>query len=181
MVSWADAQRDSVPRLVSWLDAKPPWESSAGLSAGRRRWVYGGLQIAVTLLEFTIVILGGLVLLHFGNWPNSVFLAERPLGYVVAAGLKALALAIVVAGAQNVFDEMQPSTNPDLYEAPALLCAALLPATLVMFVPNSAAESNEPPSLPRLQLAPPWLPAALAELAATPSAPNAIWRSECRR
>ncbi len=97
------------------------------------------LQIIVTLLEFKIVTLGGFVLLPFGIWSKSAFLAERPLGYVVAAGLKSLALAIVVAGAQSVFADLQPSSNPGLYEALAILSAAMLLAMLAIFIPNLAA------------------------------------------
>ncbi|MEW6017808.1 MAG: type IV secretion system protein, partial [Pseudomonadota bacterium] len=67
------------------------------------------IQIIVTLLEFKIVTLGGFVLLPFGIWSKSSFLAERPLGYVVSSGLKVLALAIVVSGARSVFDQLQPS------------------------------------------------------------------------
>jgi type IV secretion system protein TrbL len=97
------------------------------------------LQIIVTLLEFKIVTLGGFVLLPFGIWSKSAFLAERPLGFVVSSGLKVLALAIVVSGARSVFDQLQPSAAPDLYEALAILAAALLLAMLAFFIPNLAA------------------------------------------
>lgn len=97
------------------------------------------LQIIVTLLEFKIVTLGGFVLLPFGIWSKSAFLAERPLGFVVSSGLKVLALAIVVSGARSVFDQLQPSANPDLYEALAILAASLLLAMLAIFIPNLAA------------------------------------------
>lgn len=97
------------------------------------------LQIIVTLLEFKIVTLGGFVLLPFGIWSKSAFLAERPLGFVVSSGLKVLALAIVVSGARSIFDQLQPSANPDLYEALAILAASLLLAMLALFVPNLAA------------------------------------------
>jgi len=97
------------------------------------------LQIIVTLLEFKIVTLGGFVLLPFGIWSKSSFLAERPLGFVVSSGLKVLALAIVVSGARSVFDQLQPSANPDLYEALAILAASLLLATLALFIPSLAA------------------------------------------
>lgn len=96
------------------------------------------LQIIVTLLEFKIVTLGGFVLLPFGIWSKSAFLAERPLGYVVASGLKVLALAIVISGARTVFDRLQPTGDPDLYEALAVLSAALLLALLALFIPALA-------------------------------------------
>ena len=96
------------------------------------------LQIIVALLEFKIVTLGGFVLLPFGIWNKSAFLAERPLGYVVSSGLKVLALAIVVSGARTIFDQLQPSANPDVYEALSILVAALLLAMLAIFIPNLA-------------------------------------------
>ena len=96
------------------------------------------LQIVVALLEFKIVTLGGFVLLPFGIWSRSAFLAERPLGYVVSSGLKVLALAIVVSGARTIFDQLQPSANPDIYEALSILVAAILLAMLAIFVPNLA-------------------------------------------
>ena len=96
------------------------------------------LQIIVSLVEFKIVTLGGFILLPFGIWSKSAFLAERPLGYVVSSGLKVLALAIVVSGARSVFDQLQPSTNPDIYEALTILVAAILLAMLAVFIPNLA-------------------------------------------
>lgn len=96
------------------------------------------LQIIVSLLEFKIVTLGGFVLLPFGIWNKTAFLAERPLGYVVSSGLKVLALAIVVSGARTIFDQLQPSANPDVYEALTILVAALLLAMLAIFIPNLA-------------------------------------------
>jgi type IV secretion system protein TrbL len=96
------------------------------------------LQIIVSLLEFKIVTLGGFILLPFGIWSKSAFLAERPLGYVVSSGLKILALAIVVSGARTVFAQLQPSADPDIYEALAILCASLLLAMLAVFIPNLA-------------------------------------------
>ena len=96
------------------------------------------LQIIVALLEFKIVTLGGFVLLPFGIWSRTAFLAERPLGYVVSSGLKVLALAIVVSGARTVFDQLQPSTQPDIYEALSILVAAILLAMLAIFIPNIA-------------------------------------------
>ncbi|OQW60397.1 MAG: conjugal transfer protein TrbL [Proteobacteria bacterium HN_bin10] len=97
------------------------------------------IQIVVALLEFKIVTLAGFVLLPFGIWSKSAFLAERPLGYVISAGLKILALAIIVSGAQAVFDQLMPSPGADIYEALTVLTAALMLAMLAIFIPNLAA------------------------------------------
>ncbi len=97
------------------------------------------LQIIVTLLEFKIVTLGGFVLLPFGILSKTAFMAERPLGYVVSSGLKVLALAIVISGAQAVFAQLIPSPEPDIYEAMTILTAAIILAMLSLFAPNLAA------------------------------------------
>jgi type IV secretion system protein TrbL len=97
------------------------------------------LQIIVTLLEFKIVTLGGFILLPFGILSKTAFMAERPLGYVVSSGLKVLALAIVISGAQAVFAQLIPSPEPDIYEAMTILTAAIILAMLSLFAPNLAA------------------------------------------
>lgn len=97
------------------------------------------LQIIVTLLEFKIVTLGGFILLPFGIFSKTSFMAERPLGYVVAAGLKVLALTIIVSGAQTVFAQLIPSPEPDIYEALTILTASIILAMLSIFAPNLAA------------------------------------------
>jgi type IV secretion system protein TrbL len=97
------------------------------------------LQIIVTLLEFKIVTLGGFILLPFGILSKTAFMAERPLGYVVSSGLKVLALAIVISGAQAVFAQLTPSGEPDIYEAMTILTAAIILVMLSLFAPNLAA------------------------------------------
>lgn len=97
------------------------------------------IQIVVALLEFKIVTLAGFVLLPFGIWSKSAFLAERPLGYVISAGLKILTLALIVSGAQAVFDQLMPSPDADIYEALTVLTASLMLAMLAIFIPNLAA------------------------------------------
>jgi len=97
------------------------------------------IQIVMTLLEFKIVTLAGFVLLPFGIWSKSAFLAERPLGYVVSASLKVLALAIIISGARAVFDQLTPSPEADVYEAMTILTASMFLALLAIFAPNLAA------------------------------------------
>jgi len=97
------------------------------------------IQIVMTLLEFKIVTLAGFVLLPFGIWSKTAFLAERPLGYVVSASLKVLALAIIISGARAVFDQLTPSPEADVYEALTILTASMFLALLSIFAPNLAA------------------------------------------
>ena len=96
------------------------------------------LQIIITLIEFKIVTLGGFILLPFGIFSKTAFMAERPLGYVVSSGLKVLALAMIVSGAHSVFSQLTPKPTADIYEALTLLTASMLLAMLAVFAPNMA-------------------------------------------
>src|SRR5699024_9008420 len=55
------------------------------------------IQVLITIIEFKLVTLAAFVLVPFGIWGKTSFLAERALGYVVSAGLKFMALAVVVS------------------------------------------------------------------------------------
>lgn len=97
------------------------------------------IQIVIALIEFKIVTLAGFVLLPFGIWSKSAFMAERPLGYVVSSGLKVLAVALIVSGAQALFGRLIPSDEATIYEALTILTASMMLAMLAMFIPNVAA------------------------------------------
>jgi type IV secretion system protein TrbL len=97
------------------------------------------IQIVIALIEFKIVTLAGFVLLPFGIWSKSAFMAERPLGYVISAGLKVLAVALIVSGAQALFGRLIPSDEATIYEALTILTASMMLAMLAMFIPNVAA------------------------------------------
>jgi type IV secretion system protein TrbL len=97
------------------------------------------IQIVVALIEFKIVTLAGFVLLPFGIWSKSAFMAERPLGYVISSGLKVLAVALIVSGAQALFGRLVPSDEATIYEALTILTASMMLAMLAMFIPNVAA------------------------------------------
>lgn len=54
------------------------------------------VQLFVTLIEFKLTSLAGFVLIPFGLFGKTAFLAERVLGNVVASGVKVLVLAVIV-------------------------------------------------------------------------------------
>src|ERR1700675_1054623 len=54
------------------------------------------IQLFITLIEFKLTTLAGFVLVPFGLWGKSAFLAERVLGFVITCGIKVLVLAVVV-------------------------------------------------------------------------------------
>ncbi|MBL8772187.1 MAG: P-type conjugative transfer protein TrbL [Phenylobacterium sp.] len=87
------------------------------------------VQLFVTLIEFKLTTLAGFVLVPFGLFGKTAFLAERVLGNVVAAGIKVLVLAVIVGigstlfnGFVSDFGGQQPSLEEVLSLALASLC-----------------------------------------------------------
>jgi hypothetical protein len=63
------------------------------------------IQLFVTLIEFKLTTLAGFVLVPFGLFAKTAFLAERVLGNVVSSGIKVLVLAVVVGIGTTLFGE----------------------------------------------------------------------------
>ena len=53
------------------------------------------IQLFVTLIEFKLTTLAGFVLIPFGLFGKSAFMAERVLGNVISSGIKVLVLAVI--------------------------------------------------------------------------------------
>ncbi|MFK9307187.1 type IV secretion system protein, partial [Escherichia coli] len=54
------------------------------------------IQLFVTLIEFKLTTLAGFVLIPFGLFGKTAFMAERVLGNVVSSGIKVLVLAVII-------------------------------------------------------------------------------------
>jgi len=54
------------------------------------------IQIFISLIEFKLTTLAGFVLVPFGLFGRTAFLAEKVLGNVVSSGVKVLVLAVIV-------------------------------------------------------------------------------------
>lgn len=87
------------------------------------------VQLFVTLIEFKLTTLAGFVLVPFGLFGRTAFLAERVLGNVVASGVKVLVLAIIVGIGSTLFGQFvqtfsgaQPSLEQVLATALAAIC-----------------------------------------------------------
>ncbi|MGH7028461.1 P-type conjugative transfer protein TrbL, partial [Brevundimonas sp.] len=99
------------------------------------------VQLFVTLIEFKLTSLAGFVLIPFGLFGKTAFLAERVLGNVVASGVKVLVLAVIVGIGSTMFDTFvkdfagQP---PALEDVLAITLAALSLAGLAIFGPGIA-------------------------------------------
>jgi len=98
------------------------------------------VQIFVVLIEFKLVTLAGFVLVPFGLFGRTAFLAEKVLGNVIASGVKVMVLAIVVGIGSSLFSEFTRAAGgqPTLEEVLAMALAALTLLGLSVFGPGVA-------------------------------------------
>ena len=99
------------------------------------------VQLFVTLIEFKLTTLAGFVLVPFGLFSKTAFLAERVLGNVVASGVKVLVLAVIIGIGTNLFGEFTQGfggNQPTLEDALALVLASLALLGLGIFGPGIA-------------------------------------------
>ncbi|WP_332764522.1 P-type conjugative transfer protein TrbL [Phenylobacterium sp.] len=99
------------------------------------------VQLFVTLIEFKLTTLAGFVLVPFGLFGRTAFLAERVLGNVVASGVKVLVLAIIVGIGSTLFSQFVQTfsgTQPSLEQVLATALAAICLLGLGIFGPGIA-------------------------------------------
>ena len=126
------------------LDAgRPLLESISGLM-GWIAFFENFIQIAcllVTLIEFKLTTLAGFVLIPFGLFGKSAFIAERVLGNVVSSGIKVLVLAVIIGIGSTLFGQFTAGfggQNPTIDQAMAIVLAALSLLGLGIFGPGIA-------------------------------------------
>src|SRR6266853_1898899 len=113
--------------------------AQVGIDAGRPL-----LQAASGLLGYVSFFqnfVQSFVLVPFGLFGRTAFLAERVLGNVVASGVKVLVLAVIVGIGTNLFGEFTQGfggNQPSLDDVLALVLAALSLLGLGMFGPGIA-------------------------------------------
>ena len=98
------------------------------------------VQLFITLIEFKLTTLAGFVLIPFGLFGKTAFLAERVLGNVVSSGVKVLVLAVIVGIGSTLFSQFTSGTGaqPSIEEAMALVLASLALLGLGIFGPGIA-------------------------------------------
>jgi type IV secretion system protein TrbL len=99
------------------------------------------IQLFVTLIEFKLTTLAGFVLIPFGLFGKSAFMAERVLGNVISSGIKVLVLAVIIGIGSTLFYEFTAGfggTTPTIDEAMAIVLAALSLLGLGIFGPGIA-------------------------------------------
>ena len=95
------------------------------------------IQLFVSLIEFKLTTLAGFVLVPFGLFGRTAFLAEKVLGNVVSSGVKILALAVIVGIGSTIFGQFTTALNnpPTISDALTLILAALTILGLSIFGP----------------------------------------------
>ncbi|RVO59253.1 P-type conjugative transfer protein TrbL [Sinorhizobium meliloti] len=99
------------------------------------------VQLFVTLIEFKLTTLAGFVLIPFGLFGKSAFMAERVLGNVISSGIKVLVLAVIIGIGSTLFSEFTAGfggANPTIDQAMAIVLAALSLLGLGIFGPGIA-------------------------------------------
>jgi type IV secretion system protein TrbL len=99
------------------------------------------VQLFVTLIEFKLTTLAGFVLIPFGLFGKSAFMAERVLGNVVSSGIKVLVLAVIIGIGSTLFSEFTAGfggATPTIDDAMAIVLAALSLLGLGIFGPGIA-------------------------------------------
>jgi type IV secretion system protein TrbL len=99
------------------------------------------IQLFVTLIEFKLTTLCGFVLIPFGLFGKTAFLAERVLGNVVSSGVKVLVLAVIVGIGSTLFSQFTQgfgASQPTIADAMAIVLAALSLLGLGIFGPGIA-------------------------------------------
>src|SRR5882672_4190247 len=98
------------------------------------------IQLFVSLIEFKLTTLAGFVLVPFGLFSRTAFLAEKVLGNVFSSGVKVLVLAVIVGIGSTIFGQFTNGFNdpPTISDALTLILAALALLALTIFGPAMA-------------------------------------------
>jgi type IV secretion system protein TrbL len=93
------------------------------------------IQLFVSLIEFKLTTLAGFVLVPFGLFSRTAFLAEKVLGNVFSSGVKVLVLAVIVGIGSTIFGQFTNGFNnpPTIDDALTLILAALALLGLSIF------------------------------------------------
>ncbi|WP_017670752.1 P-type conjugative transfer protein TrbL [Blastomonas sp. AAP53] len=98
------------------------------------------IQLFVTLIEFKLTTLAGFVLIPFGLFGKTAFMAERVLGNVVSSGIKVLVLAVIVGIGSTLFAQFISAIpqEPTIEDALSIVLASLTLMALGIFGPSIA-------------------------------------------
>src|ERR1700759_372665 len=86
------------------------------------------IQLFITLIEFKLTTLAGFVLIPFGLFGKTAFMAEKVLGNVVSSGIKVLVLAVITGIGSTLFSPLVQdfsAPQPTIEDAMSIVLAAL--------------------------------------------------------
>lgn len=98
-----------------------------------------GIQIFISLLEFYLLSMLALLLVPFGVFRFTAFLAERAFGLIFAFGIKLMVLACITAAMLPVLVTLQIPADPTLNQVLSLLLASVALCMLSWHAPSVAA------------------------------------------
>ena len=99
------------------------------------------IQLFITLIEFKLTTLAGFVLIPFGLFGKTAFMAERVLGNVISSGIKVLVLAVIIGIGSTLFSQFTAGfggQTPTIDDAMSIVLAALSLLGLGIFGPGIA-------------------------------------------
>ena len=98
------------------------------------------IQLFITLIEFKLATLCGFVLIPFGLFGKTAFMAERVLGHVVSSSIKVLVLAVIIGIGATLFDQFTAigSDQLTIEDAMTIVLASLTLLGLGIFGPGIA-------------------------------------------
>jgi type IV secretion system protein TrbL len=97
------------------------------------------IQVFISYLEFYLVAALTLILVPFGVFKHTAFIAERAFGSVVSFGVKLMVLAFIMAAAAPVLTVITLPAVPTLQQAYMVMLAAMAIAFLSWHAPGIAA------------------------------------------
>jgi type IV secretion system protein TrbL len=97
------------------------------------------IQVFITYLEFYLVAALSLILIPFGVFKHTAFIAERAFGGVVSFGVKLMVLAFILSAVSPVLSAITLPSVPTLQQAYMVMLAALAIAFLAWHAPGIAA------------------------------------------
>lgn len=97
------------------------------------------VQVFITFLEFYVIGALALILVPFGVFKHTSFLGEKALGAIVAAGVKVMVLAFILAAALPIMSGFALPANPTLQQGMNLFGGCLCVVFLCWNAPSLAA------------------------------------------
>ncbi|MBB3890604.1 type IV secretion system protein TrbL [Phenylobacterium haematophilum] len=136
---------ESISDLMGWVSF---FENFVQIAALLIAWLFIilaffilAVQLFITLIEFKLATLCGFVLIPFGLFGKTAFMAERVLGHVISSGVKVLVLAVIVGIGSTLFDEFRAGFGggqPSIEDAMTIVLASLCLLGLGIFGPGIA-------------------------------------------